>query len=78
MYILPNVGSYIVNSNKIIFFYKIMGCARFFFFKSDGDFWFCEVANVLFAILLKKLLMLQILEDNIRPKNSRVTDDVVR
>lgn len=72
MYILPTVGSYIVNSNKIIFFYKIMGCARVFL-KSDGDFWFFEVANVL---LLKKLLMLQILEDNI--KNSRVTDDVVR
>lgn len=49
-----------------------MGCARGFL-KSDGDFWFFEVANVL---LLKKLLMLQILEDNI--KNSRVTDDVVR
>lgn len=49
-----------------------MGCARVFL-KSDGDFWFFEVANVL---LLKKLLMLQILEDNI--KNSRVTDDVVR
>lgn len=54
MYILPTVGSYIVNSNKIIFFfYKIMGCARVFL-KSDGDFWFFEVANVL---LLKKLLM---------------------
>ena len=74
MYILPTVGSYIVNSNKIyiFFFLQIMGCARVFL-KSGGDFWFFEVANVL---LLKKLLMLQILEDNI--KNSRVTDDVVR